>query len=75
MTAIAEPHAACPADLPLAEARRRLAAPQRPDGSLRLLGAAALLALSALLLAGSVILGPFWETKDPPAVAMARAFG
>jgi hypothetical protein len=31
-----------------------------------MLAAAAILALSTLLLAGSVILGPFWQTKDSP---------
>ena len=40
---------------------------------LPLLGASALLALSALVLAASIILGPFWQTRDSPAVSAAEA--
>lgn len=67
-----DPHAY---DIPgLGEARRRLAKPRRREAALPLLGAAALLAISAFVLAGAVILGPFWQTKDSPAAAMAQAF-
>ncbi len=72
MTTAADLDPAFSADMPLAEARRRLAPPPRPDATLRLLGAAALLAISALLLAGSVILGPFWQTNDSPAAAVVQ---
>ena len=57
----------------LAEARRRLATPGPSSSMLPLLGASALLALSALVLAASIILGPFWQTRDSPAVSAAEA--
>jgi len=56
----------------LDDARRRLTPERRPKpAALKMLAAAAILALSTLLLAGSVILGPFWQTKDAPAVGQA----
>ena len=74
MSVIADPQTAVSTGQPLAEARRRLAEPSRPDASLRLLAASALLAISAILLAGSMILGPFWETRATPDAAMAGVF-
>ncbi len=47
-----------PADLSLQAARVRLRAPGRGEAVLPALGAAALCAISALALAGAVILGP-----------------
>jgi len=66
------PHSAIPPLSSLDDARRQLAPDRRPrPAALKMLGAAAILALSTLLLAGSVILGPFWQTKDsPPATAV-----
>ena len=57
----------------LEEVRRRLVAPSSNVSVLPLLGASALLALSAFMLASSIILGPFWQTKNPPALAAAEA--
>jgi hypothetical protein len=52
----------------LDDARRQLNDQRRhKPAELKTLAAAAILALSTLLLAGSVILGPFWQTKDAPA--------
>jgi hypothetical protein len=55
----------------LVAAREKLARPvRRPASSARLLGAAALAALSALTMAGAIILGPGQEAKDtaPPTI-------
>jgi hypothetical protein len=67
------PNNAIPPLFTLADARRRLTAPQhRKPAALKMLAAAAILALSTLLLAGSVILGPFWQTKAPPSTEHAQ---
>jgi len=64
------PHSAIPPLSSLDDARRQLAAERRRQpAALQMLAAAAILALSTLLLAGSVILGPFWQTKDSPPAA------
>ena len=54
----------------LEAARERLAPTAATDGSMRALGAAALAAASALLLAGAVIMGPGFE--DPAATHAVR---
>ncbi len=55
-----------PADqLPLSEARKRLAEPKPADSAFRMVFAAALLAASACCLAMAVILGPFWQINNP----------
>jgi hypothetical protein len=67
------PQSAIPPLSSLDDARRQLAPEQRrKPAALKMLAAAAILALSTLVLAGSVILGPFWQTKDPPAVVHAQ---
>ncbi len=66
------PMSAIPPVSSLDDARRRLTpVRRRQPAALNMLAASAVLALSTLLLAGSVILGPFWQTKDPPSVALA----
>jgi hypothetical protein len=70
------PQSAIPPLSSLDDARRQLTPERRrKPAALSMLAAAAILALSTLLLAGSVILGPFWQTKDPPQVARAQALG
>jgi hypothetical protein len=67
------PNSAIPPLSSLDDARRQLAPERRREpAALKMLAAAAILALSTLLLAGSVILGPFWQTKDLPAAASAQ---
>jgi hypothetical protein len=59
----------------LDDARSRLTPlRRRQPAALKMLAAAAVLALSTLLLAGSVILGPFWQTQGP-AAAHSQALG
>ncbi len=58
-------------DAPISEARLRLGEPRRPEPVLGTLGASALLALSALVLAAAVILGPFWQTYRARPVVQA----
>ena len=50
-------------------ARRMLGVPDRKAGSLKLLGATALAATAAVLLAGVMVLGPGVVIEDPSAVA------
>jgi hypothetical protein len=67
------PNSAIPPLSSLDDARRQLTAERRRrPAALKMLAAAAILALSTFLLAGSVILGPFWETKDPPTAAKTQ---
>jgi hypothetical protein len=67
------PQSAIPPLSSLDDARRQLApARRRKPAALKMLAAAAMLALSALSLAGSVILGPFWQTKDPPRATLSQ---
>jgi hypothetical protein len=69
------PHSAIPPLSSLDDARRQLTPERRREpAALKMLAAAAILAVSTLLLAGSVILGPFWETKDPPQATHAQGF-
>jgi len=64
------PNSAIPPLSSLDDARRQLTARRRREpAALKMLAAAAVLALSTLLLAGSVILGPFWQTREAPATA------
>jgi hypothetical protein len=66
------PMSAIPPVSSLDDARRQLAPTRRPrPAALKMLAASAVLALSTLLLAGSVILGPFWQTNDPRPAAPA----
>jgi hypothetical protein len=70
------PQSAIPPLSSLDDARRQLTLERRrKPAALKMLAAAAILAFSTLLLAGSVILGPFWQTKDPPAAERAQALG
>jgi len=70
------PQSAIPPLSSLDDARRQLTPERRrKPAALKMLAAAAILALSTFLLAGSVILGPFWQTKDPPLAARAQALG
>jgi len=70
------PNSAIPPLSSLDDARRQLTAQRRrKPAALRMLAAAAILALSTFVLAGSVILGPFWQTKDPPTAIRAQALG
>ncbi len=67
------PQSAIPPLSSLDDARQRLTPERRrKPAALKMLAAAAILAVSTLLLAGSVILGPFWETKDTPAAVQAQ---
>jgi hypothetical protein len=67
------PQSAIPPLSSLEDARRQLTLERRrKPAALKMLAAAAILALSTFVLAGSVILGPFWQTKDPPATAQAQ---
>jgi hypothetical protein len=69
------PNSAIPPLSSLDDARRQLALERRREpAALKMLAASAILALSTLLLAGSVILGPFWQTKDSPAAASPQTF-
>jgi len=69
------PNSAIPPLSSLDDARRQLAPERRREpAALKMLASAAILALSTLLLAGSVILGPFWQTKDAPAAARVQGF-
>jgi hypothetical protein len=70
------PNSAIPPLSSLDDARRQLTSEQRrKPAALKMLAAAAILALSTFLLAGSVILGPFWQTKDAAAASRAQALG
>jgi small neutral amino acid transporter SnatA (MarC family) len=70
------PQSAIPPLSSLDDARRQLTPERRRrPAALKMLAAAAILALSTFLLAGSVILGPFWQTKDSPVVASDQALG
>jgi hypothetical protein len=67
------PQSAIPPLSSLDDARRQLTPERtRKPAALKMLAAAAILALSTLLLAGSVILGPFWQTKNSPAAVSAQ---
>jgi hypothetical protein len=67
------PHSAIPPLSSLDDARRQLTPDRRrKPAALKMLAAAAILALSTLLLAGSVILGPFWQTKDSPSAVYGQ---
>jgi hypothetical protein len=67
------PQSAIPPLSSLDDARRQLTPERtRKPAALKMLAAAAILALSTLFLAGSVILGPFWQTKTPPEPAVAQ---
>jgi hypothetical protein len=67
------PNSAIPPLSSLDDARRQLAAQRRPKpAALKMLASAAILALSTFLLAGSVILGPFWQTKDAPSAVSGQ---
>ncbi len=54
-------------------ARARLRPPDRRDAALPALGAAALAAVTALVLAGAVILGPPGEARAAPVAALASS--
>jgi hypothetical protein len=54
---------------PIARAREQLSEPARPEPLLGALAAAGLAAVTALMLAASVILGPFWIVNSPPDAA------
>jgi hypothetical protein len=67
------PQSAIPPLSSLDDARRQLTPERRrKPAALKMLAAAAILALSTFVLAGSVILGPFWQTKDSPATAQTQ---